>query len=116
MATDTKEVSNAVVKVLQFIEKNVNLDLNRDEIAEQVYLNPAYLSRLFRKETGKSLTDYMSELRVEKAKRQLENSNIKISDIAVSVGYSNFSHFSQLFKKLTGMSPQEYRKKYQDLL
>lgn len=115
MATDTKEVSNVVVKVQQFIEKNVNLEMNRDEIAEQVYLNPAYLSRLFRKETGKSLTDYMSELRVEKAKRQLVKSNIKISDIAISVGYSNFSHFSQLFKKLTGVTPQEYRKKYQDL-
>lgn len=114
LATETKEVSNVIVKVQQFIEKNVNLDLNRDEIAEQVYLNPAYLSRLFRKETGKSLTEFISEHRVEKAKRQLENSNHKISDIAVSVGYSNFSHFSQLFRKLTGMTPQEYRKKYQD--
>lgn len=115
LAADGREVSNVIVKVQQFIDKNISLDLNRDEIADQVYLNPAYLSRLFRKETGKSLTDYISELRVEKAKRQLENSNIKISDIALSVGYANFSHFSQLFKKLTGLTPQEYRRKYQNL-
>ena len=81
-----------------------------------MYLNPAYLSRLFRKETGLSLTDYMVEQRLRKAKAELESTNIKISDIAVSVGYSNFSHFSKLFKKLTGLTPQEYRKKYQDLL
>lgn len=110
-----KEDSHTIARVKQFIEANLHQDLNREAIAEHVYLNPAYLSRLFRKETGLSLTDYTVELRLKHAKAELERTNIKISDIAVSVGYSNFSHFSKLFKKLTGLTPHEYRKKYQDL-
>lgn len=115
MGGQGKEVSNAIVKVQQFIDAHLHLDLSRETIAEQVYLNPAYLSRLFRKETGKSLTDYMVEQRMSKAKVELARTNVKISDIAVSVGYSNFSHFSKLFKKMTGMTPQEYRRRYQDV-
>ncbi|MBW7453184.1 helix-turn-helix domain-containing protein [Paenibacillus sepulcri] len=113
--TQGKEVSNTIVKVQQFIEFNLDKDLNREMIARHVYLNPAYLSRLFRKETSQSLTDYMVELRLSKAKSELKQTNHKISDIAMSVGYCNFSHFSKLFKKTTGLTPQEYRKKYQDV-
>jgi two-component system response regulator YesN len=110
-----KDVSQTVVKVRQFIDENLHLDLNRETIAEQVYLNPAYLSRLFRKETGQSLTDYMVDHRLAKAKVELARTSVKISDIASSVGYCNFSHFSKLFKKMTGMTPQEYRRRHQDI-
>lgn len=111
-----KEVSNTIAKVQQFIEANLHVDMNREAIAEHVYLNPAYLSRLFRKETGQSLTDYSVNLRMARAKNELEMTNVKISDIAVSVGYSNFSHFSKLFKKTTGLTPLEYRKKHQKII
>jgi len=111
-----REVSNTIAKVQHFIEANLHVDLNREAIAEHVYLNPAYLSRLFRKETGQSLTDYSVNLRMERAKHELEMTNVKISDIAVSVGYSNFSHFSKLFKKTTGLTPLEYRKKHQKII
>ncbi|GGE01496.1 response regulator transcription factor [Paenibacillus nasutitermitis] len=109
------EVSLTIAKVRQFIGDNLHKDMNREMIADHVYLNPAYLSRLFRKETGQSLTDFIVDLRLTKAKKELEKTNIKISDISLSVGYTNFSHFSKLFKKATGLSPQEYRKKYQDV-
>ncbi|MBB6733646.1 response regulator transcription factor [Cohnella zeiphila] len=108
-------MSQTVVKVRQFIDDHLHLDLNRESIAEQVYLNPAYLSRLFRKETGLSLTDYMVDRRTSQAKVELARTNNKISDIASSVGYCNFSHFSKLFKKMTGLTPQEYRKRHQDV-
>ncbi|WP_274649155.1 response regulator transcription factor [Paenibacillus humicola] len=116
LGTQVKEVSNAIAKVQQFVEANLHQDLNREAIAEHVYLNPAYLSRLFRKETGKSLTDYLVELRMQRSMRELKETNIKISDISISVGYGNFSHFSKQFKRTTGLTPQEYRKKYQDVL
>ncbi|WP_276355919.1 response regulator transcription factor [Cohnella caldifontis] len=115
LQSHSNEASNTIVRVKQFIERHLKTDLNREAIAAHVYLNPAYLSRLFRKETGQSLTDYTVELRIEKAKRELAKTNVKISDIAISVGYWNFSHFSKLFKKLTGLTPQEYRKRYQDI-
>lgn len=108
-----KDVSQVVRKVQQFMEEHLHEDFSREQAAETVFLNPAYLSRLFRKETGRSLTDYIVELRINKARHELEHTNIRISDIAANVGYSNFSHFSKLFKKETGLTPQEYRKKVQ---
>ncbi|MBD2867861.1 helix-turn-helix domain-containing protein [Paenibacillus arenilitoris] len=108
-----KEASHVIEKVRRHIEEHLHEEFSREQAAEAVYLNPAYLSRLFRRETGRSLTDYLVEVRIAKAKSELESTNIRISDIAVSVGYSNFSHFSKLFKKETGLTPQEYRKKTQ---
>ncbi|MGO4183667.1 helix-turn-helix domain-containing protein, partial [Paenibacillus sp. TAF43_2] len=66
-------------------------------------------------ETGYSLTDYLVRMRIAKARIELEKTNNRISDIAINVGYSNFSHFSKLFKKTTGLTPQEYRKNFQDV-
>jgi len=113
IAERSEEGSNTILRVKRFIEANLHGDLNREAIAGHVFLNPAYLSRLFRKETGMSLTDYIVERRMEKVKELLAKTNAKIGDIALSVGYANFSHFSKQFKRSTGLTPQEYRKKYQ---
>ncbi|MHA6485504.1 response regulator [Paenibacillus sp. strain BS8-2] len=110
-----KSVSIAVEKVQQYMKEHLHEDFSREKAAELVYLNAAYLSRLFRKETGSTLTDYLVELRMARAKTELANTNHRISDIAVAVGYTNFSHFSQVYKRATGLTPQEYRKKYQRL-
>lgn len=110
-----KDVSQVVEKVQRYMEENLGEEFSREQAAEHVFLNPAYLSRLFRRETGFSLTDYLVRLRIAKARTELEKTNNRISDIAVTVGYANFSHFSKLFKKMTGLTPQEYRKKYQDV-
>lgn len=110
-----KDVSQVVEKIKRYMEEHMGEEFSREQAAEAVYLNPAYLSRLFRKETGSSLTDYLVKLRIAKARADLEKTNNRISDIAVAVGYSNFSHFSKLFKKGTGLTPQEYRKKYQSV-
>lgn len=99
MNAEGKQVSNVVDKVQQYMLAHLEEEFSRERLAEQVYLNPAYLSRLFRRETGLSLTDYMVKLRINKAKEQLENSNQKVSDIAFTVGYANFSHFSSCSKK-----------------
>jgi len=112
MSVEGKQVSTVVEKVQQYMLAHLDEEFSRERLAEQVYLNPAYLSRLFRRETGMSLTDYMVKLRINKAKEKLEFSNDKVSDIAFEVGYANFSHFSKLFKKMTGLTPQEYRKAY----
>lgn len=108
-------VSGTVEKVQRYMRERLQEEFSREAAAEYVYLNPAYLSRLFRKETGKSLTDFLMELRIVKAREELANTNNRISDIAQSVGYSNFSHFSQIYKRMTGLTPQEYRKKYQNI-
>lgn len=94
---------------MTYIRRNIDKDLSRAEIADAIYLNPEYLSRLFKKETGASLNDYIVTEKMRAAQSLLSDTNIPVSLIATKVGYSNFSYFSQVFKKYTGMSPVEYR-------
>ncbi|QHW31710.1 helix-turn-helix domain-containing protein [Paenibacillus rhizovicinus] len=105
-----KEASVTMNKVKRFMEAHLHEEMNREEIAGHVHLNPAYLSRLFRRETGQSLTEYLVDMRMRKAQQELIETDAKISDIALGVGYCNFSHFSKQFKKATGLTPQEYRR------
>lgn len=100
---------NAIECVKEFISKNLDKDLSRGNLAKEVYLSEDYLSRTFKVETGKSLTVYIAEQRMEKAKEYLENSNLTVSQIALEVGYHNFSYFSKTFRDITGFTPNEYR-------
>lgn len=98
-----------VQRAMDYIRRNIDRDLSRAEIAEAIYLNPEYLSRLFKRETGSSLNDYILTEKMRTAQSLLGDTNIPVSLIATKVGYSNFSYFSQVFKKYTGLSPLEYR-------
>jgi len=106
-----QEKESVVEIVKQYINENIGEQrLSRVSIANRVYLNPDYLTRLFKKETGLSLTDYLQQHRIEYAKRLLLETNLTISEIALASGYSNFSYFSTVFKKMTKSNPVEYRK------
>lgn len=96
-------------RAMDYICRNLDRDLSRKEIADAIYLNPEYLSRLFKRETGSSLNDYILTEKMRAAQSLLGDTNIPVSIIATKVGYSNFSYFSQVFKKYTGLSPVEYR-------
>lgn len=101
-----------VQKAMEFIRRNLDKDLSRGEIAEAIYLNPEYLSRLFKRETGGSLSDYILSEKMRAAQSLLTKTAIPVSLVASKVGYSNFSYFSQVFKKHTGLSPLEYRSQH----
>ncbi|WP_193726850.1 response regulator [Paenibacillus guangzhouensis] len=107
------EVSVVISRVRKFIEEHLHEELKREDIAASVYLNPAYLSRLFKKETGLSISDYILGVRMDKAKKLLVESGVKVSNVAELTGYGHFSHFAKMFKRVIGISPQEYRKKFQ---
>lgn len=68
------------------------------------------MARLFKKQTGKSIVNYITEYRIEKAKELLDSPDIPIGIVASKVGYGNYSYFSKLFKDVTGYTPNEYRK------
>ncbi|KAF4325356.1 hypothetical protein G195_001004 [Phytophthora kernoviae 00238/432] len=93
-----------------YIENHIGEELMREELASFAGFNPAYLSRLFRKEKGMSLSEFILQRRVAKAKTLLSQSTVKVTDIAGKVGYYNYSHFTKMFKKCTGITPQEFRK------
>ena len=90
---------------IRYIRSNISRNISRAEVAETLHLNEEYFSRLFKK-----YTDYETMERISQAKKLLEHSRFSISIIASKVGYDNFSHFSKVFKKMTGHTPQEWRK------
>ncbi|WP_322175443.1 AraC family transcriptional regulator [Acutalibacter caecimuris] len=98
-----------VEKAKAFISENYNQLLSVKEVADHVHLNPEYFTRRFKKETGKSIKNYIVDCKMTLAKDLLATSSLPISMVALEVGYSNFSHFTQIFKKLENMTPSEYR-------
>ncbi|PLT46608.1 helix-turn-helix domain-containing protein [Paenibacillus sp. FSL W8-1187] len=110
LAQSRRAESPVLRQVKAYIAEHLDRDLSREELAEQVYLNPAYLSRLFRKETGKVLTDYILQEKMRAAAARLLGTDESVSEIAAGLGYGNFSYFARLFRKVYGLNPQEYRK------
>lgn len=84
-------------------------DLNRSFIADQIHMNPDYISFLFHKESGQALTIYILNERVELAKKLLVSSSMTIQNVTEQCGFSSTSYFHKQFKRVTGMTPQQYR-------
>lgn len=108
----TLAVSPVIQKVKAYIGEHLNEDLTRDQLAAVVFVNPAYLSRLFRKETGIVLTDYILQEKMGKAAEQLASTDRSVSEIADGLHYGNFSYFARLFRKVHGVTPHDYRKSF----
>ena len=99
-----------IERILSYIQKNLTRNISRSEISKALYLNPEYLSRLFKREMGIGLAEYLIQERMRLAQSLLKNTSFSISIIASRVGYVNFSHFAKVFKQEFGVSPSEYRK------
>ncbi len=102
--------SKYVRMALSYLNNYYDKDIKIEDIAEEIGISSAYLQRLFKEQTGKTLVDKMNELRIEKAKVLLETSRLPVIDIAFSVGFHNRQHFTYTFRKLTGCSPSVYCK------
>lgn len=100
----------AVTAVKNYIRAHLDENLTRESLAAMVYLTPDYLSHLFKRETGFSLTNYIIYERIEEAKRLLAGTGQNVSDIATRCGFQNISYFSKQFKRFTGVTPREFRK------
>lgn len=111
----TRKKENPVIEAARkYIEKNLNKNMSRSEVAQQIHLSEEYFSRLFKQETGYTFKDYLMMVKMEAAKDFLSKTQLSVSIIASKVGYSNFSYFSHTFKNYTGVTPQEYRKTEHD--
>jgi two-component system response regulator YesN len=100
---------SVVDKAKTYIRERLAEDISREDIAGHVYLNPDYLTRVFKKETGLSVSDYLMQQRLGLAAELLSSTDLPVGTIAAKVGYANFSHFSRMFKKHTGLGPVEFR-------
>jgi two-component system response regulator YesN len=99
-----------IEKTKKIIEESIGKELSLIDIASNLYIHPNYLSRLFKAQVGLSITDYSIKLRMEKAKKILQQSNAKMYEVAEMVGYASAAHFNRTFKKYFGVTPKEYQK------
>ncbi len=104
-----RNTATSISYIQQYINNNMKEDLSLARLAEKVYFNPSYLSRIFKQVTGINILSYINDIRVGKAKELLRDSSLKIHEIAAAVGYDSPSYFTQFFKRIVKISPQEYR-------
>jgi two-component system response regulator YesN len=104
--------SHLVKRALRLISERYAEELQLSQIAEELFVTPNYLSRLFRQETGLSFSDHLSQIRLKKACEMLVTSPMKIYQVGEAVGYPNSRYFSEWFQKQTGMAPGDYRNRH----
>jgi YesN/AraC family two-component response regulator len=97
-------------RVYKYVEKNFDRELKLEDVATYFHLNKCYFCSVLKKELGKTFSQIVNEVRVEKSKELLREGNLSTLSIALSVGFNNQNYFNMTFKKLTGMTPLQYRK------
>ncbi len=111
MYTNKKQVHEIVEAATKYINDKLTENLTVFTLAEQFHVARNYFSRLFKKEMGEGCNEYITRLRIEKAKQLLGASRMKTYEIAEKVGYHDTNYFSLAFKKNTGLSPKEFRER-----
>ncbi len=109
MAAQIKRADDSIMMLKQYIRDNINKDLSLIRLADIVNLNPSYLSRLFKQETGENISSFINQVRMKKATELISNSKLKINEISVLLGFDTPTYFTRFFKKSMGFGPQEYR-------
>ncbi len=95
----------------KYIEENYSLQLSYKDVAREIFISPSYFLNLFKQETGYTFVDYLTNVRINKAKELLLSTELNITEIAFEIGFNNSNYFSSLFKKIVGFPAKEYRKK-----
>jgi len=103
--------SPAVRRAREYIGKHQDDEITLNEISKAVNMSAFYFCKMFKKSTGKTFTDYLSRVRVEKVKNLLLNPHKRISEVAFATGFQSLSQFNRVFRKITGESPTIYRKR-----
>jgi two-component system response regulator YesN len=107
--TQYQNCSYLIKKIIKFIEENYDQEITLSLLSENLNVSPNYISRLFKEETGQALFDYINEVRIQKAKRLLEDGELRIYEIGYKVGFKSPVHFNIVFNKFIGISPKQYR-------
>ncbi len=100
-----------VDRAKQYILDNLSKNFTVRDVADHVHLSPEYFTKVFKARTGQNIKNYILQVKLDVAKDLLATPNIPVSMIAAEIGYDNFSHFTQIFKKYENITPTEYRKK-----
>lgn len=107
-----RDKSTAITRAIDYIHKNIFTPFTQSDVASHCKISTAYLSHIFKKETGSSMTDYIHKVKIEEAKDMLKFSKKEYTEISEELCFSTHSHFISIFKKITGITPKSYREKY----
>jgi len=99
-----------IARVVEYVNKNLDKEISLDSAARYICMNSSYFSRFFKNKTGENFVDFLSRVRIERAKQLILDTNLTIDEISQKVGYVNKSYFSRVFKKMTGMAPGQFRR------
>jgi two-component system, response regulator YesN len=108
---DATPKNDYILQAQLYIQSHLNEKISLKDVADLLHLNASYLSRLFKKETGESFIEFVTRMKMEKAKELLDNSTRTVEQIAIEVGFDSKSYFFKTFKKQFGMSPKAYKYK-----
>jgi len=112
MRTKKNEHENSLVQRAQeYIRDNYQKDLSLDELSRELDISPYYFSKLFKEETGNNFVEYLTGLRMNRAKEMLKDDRCSMKEICAQIGYSDPNYFSRIFKKNIGLTPTEYRER-----
>jgi AraC-like DNA-binding protein len=103
------QMHEKAAEAVRIIHEEYKNDVSLELIADRLAVSPAYLSRLFRKEVGRTFMSYLTEYKIEQAKKLFRQSNLSVCDVASAVGYNHHKQFIRMFKKVTGTTPGKYR-------
>ncbi len=101
----------AITKAKQFIQEHQADEISLGDVAHAVNTSTFYFCKLFKKATGLNFTEYLSRVRIEKARNLLLNPNLRISEVAFAAGFQSLTHFNRIFRRISGESPTQYRTK-----
>ena len=104
--------NSAAKKAMLYIQENYNKDISLDDVSGIVNISPYYFSKIFKEETGENFIEYVTKVRIEKAKEFLAQPDISIKEAGIRSGYTDPNYFSRIFKKQTDMTPSEYKTRY----
>ena len=109
--TDTEGIRLSVVMdmITDYIHSHYMDDLSMQELAKQMNYSEAYFCKLFKQCFGQNFTSYLTEYRIDTAKKMLEQPTVNVKEIGKAVGYGDANYFAKVFKRITGQSPTEYR-------
>lgn len=111
-----KKTQSLIAKVKELVEKNYSTSASLETIAAQVYVSPCYLSVIFKKEANITFKNYLINTRIGKAKELLETTDMKIYEVAEKVGYTDTRYFSELFQRVEGITPTQFRAKQNKII
>lgn len=104
-----KRTWSVLDRAITYMKGKYHEELSLEDVADHVHLNPYYFSKIFKKQTGETFIDYLTKLRIEKAKEFMQDSQLSMKEVCYLVGYNDPNYFSRVFKKVTGLTPSEYR-------